>query len=274
VPAPVSAPAKTVGTPVVHGKTATASADDDATPPAAKKTAKAPTRTELASVDDTPARSARKSAAKDEDADATPARSIKAKAAGTSAKAKTATADDDADCAPAPAPAAKGKGRHARPVAKKTPSTTCTQLATADDDGARTKKGAKSKASSVDDADDARARATKSGKSAKAADKTASGKATSEKAGAERVYVQVAGGANRDDMDKAWAGVKKKAPELMKGRTPSTTPLKATNRLLVGPFKDESEAQAFVNKMAAKGLSGFTFKSGKGQKVEKVDAGP
>jgi hypothetical protein len=67
--------------------------------------------------------------------------------------------------------------------------------------------------------------------------------------------------------------VKKKAPELMKGRTPSTTPLKATNRLLVGPFKDEDEAQAFVNKMATKGLSGFTFKSTNGQKVEKVDSG-
>jgi hypothetical protein len=59
----------------------------------------------------------------------------------------------------------------------------------------------------------------------------------------------------------------------MKGRSPSTTPLKATNRLLVGPFKDEDEAQAFVNKMAAKGLSGFTFKSAKGQKVEKIDTG-
>ena len=74
-------------------------------------------------------------------------------------------------------------------------------------------------------------------------------------------------------MDKAWTGVRKKAPDLMKGRTPSTTPLRFTNRLLVGPFKDEDEAQGFVNKMAGKGLSGFVFKSAKGQKVEKVDAG-
>lgn len=94
-----------------------------------------------------------------------------------------------------------------------------------------------------------------------------------EKGSSAKVYVQVAGGANREDMDKAWAGVKAKAPELMKGRTPSTTPLKATNRLLVGPFKDDAEAQAFVNKMAGKGVSGFTFKSSKGQKVDKVDAG-
>ncbi len=86
-----------------------------------------------------------------------------------------------------------------------------------------------------------------------------------------RVYVQVAGGANKADMDKAWAAVKARAPDLMKDRAPSTTPLHATNRLLVGPFKDADEAQAFVNKMAGRGLSGFTFRSGKGQKVDKVD---
>jgi len=272
-PAPVLAPAKTVGTPVVHGKTATASADTDATPAAAtKKTAKAPARTELASADDSPAKSTRKGAAKDDDADALPARGAKAKPASAAARTKTAaTADDDTDCTPVPA--AKGRGRHARPVAKRKPSTACVQLASADDDSAtaaKAKKGATSKASTIGDADDGKAKTAKSAKSAKAV----TDKAGSEKGGAERVYVQVAGGANRDDMDKAWSGVKKKAPELMKGRAPSTTPLKATNRLLVGPFKDESEAQAFVNKMAAKGLSGFTFKSGKGQKVEKIDTAP
>ena len=74
-------------------------------------------------------------------------------------------------------------------------------------------------------------------------------------------------------MDKAWASVKKKAPELMKGKTASTTPLRATHRLMVGPFKDEDEAQGFVNKMAGKGLSGFVVKTAKSQKVEKIDAG-
>jgi Flp pilus assembly protein TadD len=264
-PAPV--PAKTVGTPVVHGKTAPASADTDATPAApAKKPAKALAKAELASADDSPAKSTRKTAVRDEDADDAPAKGTKAR---PSAKAKTAAADDDADCTPAPA--AKGRGHHARATARKTPSTACTRLATADNDSAtaaKAKKGAKSRASTADDSDDAKPKTAKSARS-----KAGSDKAAPAKAGTERVYVQVAGGANRDDMDKAWAGVKKKAPELMKGRTPSTTPLKATNRLLVGPFKDEAEAQAFVNKMSAKGLSGFTFKSNKGQKVEKVDTG-
>jgi len=57
----------------------------------------------------------------------------------------------------------------------------------------------------------------------------------------------------------------------MKGRTAQTMPIHATNRLMVGPFKSEDEAQAFVNKLAGKGLSGFTVKTGKGQKVEMVD---
>ncbi|WP_419828099.1 SPOR domain-containing protein [Sphingomonas sp.] len=87
-----------------------------------------------------------------------------------------------------------------------------------------------------------------------------------------RIYVQVAGGANRADLGKALAGVRRHAPELMKGRTASTTPLRATNRLLVGPFKDEDEAQGFVNKAAGKGVSGFVFKSAKGQKIDKIDA--
>ncbi len=73
-------------------------------------------------------------------------------------------------------------------------------------------------------------------------------------------------------MDKAWAGLKKKAPDLMKGHTPQTAPVHATNRLLVGPFKSDEEAQAFVNKMAGKGLSGFTVKTPKGTKVEKIDS--
>jgi Flp pilus assembly protein TadD len=114
---------------------------------------------------------------------------------------------------------------------------------------------------------------SRKGRAADRASAKSKAETKTEKSPAERVYVQIAGGANKADMDKAWSGVKTKAPELMKDRAPSTTPLRATNRLLVGPFKDEAEAQAFVNKMAGKGLSGFTFKSAKGQKVEKLGGG-
>lgn len=132
----------------------------------------------------------------------------------------------------------------------------------------RTKQDAK-KAAADDAADEASGKQPATGRAGKRAPAAEKRPAKD----AARVYVQVAGGANRDDLDKAWDGVRKKAPELMKGKSPSTTPLKATNRLLVGPFKDEEEAQVFVNKMAGKGVSGFVFKSAKGQKVDKVDSG-
>ena len=151
--------------------------------------------------------------------------------------------------------------------------------ATGDDDAtpAKAKKGASK--STTDDADDSSTKGHKAsahGKSAKTADEgddDSSSKAAKTEKGAH-IYVQVAGGANKADMDKAWAGVKKKAPDLMKGKTPATTPLRATHRLVVGPFKDEDEAQVFVNKMAGKGMSGFVVKTNKGQKVEKIDAAP
>jgi Flp pilus assembly protein TadD len=123
-------------------------------------------------------------------------------------------------------------------------------------------KGRKSKASDDEDSGTAKGKSSKTAKSAKA-----------EKPAPSRIYVQVAGGANRDDMDKAWAGVKKKAPDLMKGHSAATVPVRATNRLVVGPFKDQSEAQAFVNKAAGKGVSAFVVTSEKGQKVEKLGGG-
>ena len=151
-----------------------------------------------------------------------------------------------------------------------------------DDSGSasKTRKGAHgTKLAATDDSeeDNSPSRKTAHGKKASDDDTDAkpsrSSKKDEEKSAPERVFVQVAGGANKDDMDKAWAGLKKKAPDLMKGHTPQTAPVHATNRLLVGPFKNDDEAQAFVNKMAAKGLSGFTVKTPKGTKVEKVDSG-
>jgi Flp pilus assembly protein TadD len=143
------------------------------------------------------------------------------------------------------------------------------------DTGGKTRKGAHgAKASASDDGDVGTTKSRKGAHGKTAADDDGASRSARKddaKSAPERVFVQVAGGANKDDMDKAWAGLKKKAPDLMKGHTPQTAPVHATNRLLVGPFKSEDEAQAFVNKMAGKGLSGFTVKTSKGQKVEKVD---
>ena len=85
-----------------------------------------------------------------------------------------------------------------------------------------------------------------------------------------RVWVQVAGGANQAALEKAWNALKTKAPDLFRTRQGWSTPLRATNRVLTGPFKSEDEAQAFVNQMAKAGLSGFVFTSAKGQKVDRL----
>jgi Flp pilus assembly protein TadD len=87
-----------------------------------------------------------------------------------------------------------------------------------------------------------------------------------------RHWVQVAGGARVADLPKAWSVVVAKAPALLKSRAAWTTPLRATNRLLTGPFDSASEAQQFVNKLAGEGVSAFPFTSEAGQKVEKLPA--
>ncbi len=305
-PMPVATtPAKTIGTPVVHGETPKVVAPVIAKPE------------RLASADDQPA------------ARATPTRKSSGDTEARRSKDKPAATSVDADASPA-----KTRGKHVTPSAstddsEPTPPTRkgahATKLAAADDatdDGdtpdTKGRKSVHGKRGAADDGDDQVSTTTRKGGRGKTADdgepstksrkgshttklaaaddgeddggsrKGGHGKKASDaadakssrsskkddaKASPERVFVQVAGGANKDDMDKAWAGLKKKAPDLMKGHTPQTAPVHATNRLLVGPFKSDEEAQAFVNKMAGKGLSGFTVKTAKGTKVEKVDSG-
>ncbi len=87
-----------------------------------------------------------------------------------------------------------------------------------------------------------------------------------------RIWVQVAGGANQGDLAKEWTRVKNKAPAAFKGKSGWTTPLRATNRVLAGPFKTDSEARAFVNALTKEGLSGFSVTSEAGQKVSRLGA--
>jgi Flp pilus assembly protein TadD len=87
-----------------------------------------------------------------------------------------------------------------------------------------------------------------------------------------RVWVQVAGGANVDSLPRAWKAAVAKAPAAFKGRAGWWTPLRATNRVLTGPFKTATEAQAFVNTLGKSGASGFVFTSDAGQKVTRLGA--
>jgi Flp pilus assembly protein TadD len=87
-----------------------------------------------------------------------------------------------------------------------------------------------------------------------------------------RHWVQVAGGANKAAMTTEFSRLKTKAPKLLANRTAWTTPLKATNRLLVGPFKSVKEAQEFVNQLAKLDLSAFTWTSPAGQEIVKLSS--
>ncbi|WP_010542869.1 SPOR domain-containing protein [Sphingomonas elodea] len=86
----------------------------------------------------------------------------------------------------------------------------------------------------------------------------------------ERVWVQVASGANESTVDRAWKSVAAKSPKLLRARGGWWMPFKATNRIVTGPFKTSAEAQAFVNKLAGEGVSAFAVTSEAGQKVTKI----
>jgi Flp pilus assembly protein TadD len=85
-----------------------------------------------------------------------------------------------------------------------------------------------------------------------------------------RIWVQVATGSNESGLPLTWKRLKEKAPDAFKGLSPASVRFKATNRLLVGPFKAQSQARAVVNQMAKAGISGFTFTSEAGQEIAKV----
>lgn len=96
-------------------------------------------------------------------------------------------------------------------------------------------------------------------------------KADPAKAEPQRWWVQVAGGANEDDLGKDWKRVTGKSSAL-KGKGAYTTPLRATNRLLTGPFKSQEEAMALVNTLKKDGTSAFAWQSPAGQKVSRLPA--
>jgi len=82
-----------------------------------------------------------------------------------------------------------------------------------------------------------------------------------------RIWVQVAGGANAAALPKEWQRLKTKVPALLGKQTAYWAPVKATNRLLIGPFKDNAAANDLVNELKKAGLSGFRFTSADGDEI-------
>lgn len=85
-----------------------------------------------------------------------------------------------------------------------------------------------------------------------------------------RHWVQIAGGANRAAMPREFTRLRGLAPALLGSRTAYTTPLNATNRLLVGPFDTPRTAQAFVNELSERNVAAFAWTSPAGQEIERL----
>jgi hypothetical protein len=106
---------------------------------------------------------------------------------------------------------------------------------------------------------------------AKADPKLAAKKKPEEPKNPSRIWVQVAGGANLAALPREWTSVSGKAAEL-KAKGPWTAKNRATNRLLVGPYKTVAEAQAAVSKLRKAGVGAFQWTSEEGEAVSKLAA--
>ncbi|MCW3847555.1 SPOR domain-containing protein [Sphingomonas sp. LB-2] len=87
----------------------------------------------------------------------------------------------------------------------------------------------------------------------------------------KRFWVQVGIGADERRLPDTWRKLLKQAPAAFRGRSAWWTPLRATNRLLTGPFKTAAEAQAFVNTLGKAGIDAYAFTSDAGQKVNRLE---
>ena len=88
----------------------------------------------------------------------------------------------------------------------------------------------------------------------------------------ERQWVQIAGGANKKDLPKAWAKLKAQYPAQLGGRTPWTMPFRFTNRLLIGPFPSEDAAQDWVTERRKEGFATFRVETPAGTTVARLAA--
>lgn len=85
-----------------------------------------------------------------------------------------------------------------------------------------------------------------------------------------RWWVQVAQGATASTLGRDWNRVAAKAPAAFRGKAAWTVAVRASNRLLAGPFKGQSDAQAFITALAKEDVSAFAWQSEAGQKIEKL----
>lgn len=85
-----------------------------------------------------------------------------------------------------------------------------------------------------------------------------------------RIWVQLAAAQNKSAFPAEFRRIKSKAGKLLSDKTAWTSPLRATNRLLVGPFKTDKEARDLVNELSKLNISSYAWTSEAGQTIEKL----
>jgi SPOR domain len=90
------------------------------------------------------------------------------------------------------------------------------------------------------------------------------------KANPARLWVQVATGANKSGLPITWRKLKTDAPKALAGQSAWYVPFRATNRLLIGPFKSSGEARAMVGKLSKEGVSANSYSSEAGVSIVRL----
>ena len=112
---------------------------------------------------------------------------------------------------------------------------------------------------------DSKAKAVAEAEAAKKAEATAIAKRNP-----ARIWVQIATGANRAGLPGTWKKLQGQAGKTLTGQSAASVGYKATNRLLIGPFKSTAEARAMVTKLSKDGIQATSFSSDAGQEVAKI----
>ena len=86
-----------------------------------------------------------------------------------------------------------------------------------------------------------------------------------------RIWVQVATGQDLNALKFDWRRLSRKAPDLLGKFKPHTTPWGQANRLLAGPYPNDTAAREVVNALKAQGIDTFSFTSPQGQEVRELN---
>lgn len=98
----------------------------------------------------------------------------------------------------------------------------------------------------------------------------AAAEASQAAANASRIWVQVATGRDRSALGFDWRRFSRQAPDVLKDNGPFVVSWGQTNRLLAGPYDNNSDANTAVSALADKGIGAFRFTSDDGQEIDRL----